>query len=138
VGGTPVDVVGVAESDADGECAFVAVELEVRRADPVNNTVKLLRNLDAGVLDAHDSVVVCQVFSAYYDLVDGGVSTKRENAAFVGRLAERADDRVEFHALTLPVDPPKRGDDPPAEWREGVDDAIDGVLRALDAEGAVS
>jgi hypothetical protein len=130
VGGTPVDVVGV-PADGDGEHALVAVELEVRRADPANNTVTLLRALDGGALDRCDRVVVCQVFSAYYDLVDGGVSTKRENAAFVGRLAERADDRVAFHAVDLPVNPPKRGEEPPANWERGVDDAVAAVASAL-------
>lgn len=130
VDGTPVDVVGV-PADSEGEHALVAVELEVRRADPANNTVTLLRALDAGALDRYDRVVVCQVFSAYYDLVNGGVSTKRENATFVGRLAERADDRVAFHAVDLPVNPPKRGDDPPAGWERGVDDAVAAVASAL-------
>ena len=146
VGGTPVDVVGVpgsvaGEEDAgsDGDAGrsgtgsvLVAVELEVRRADPANNTVKLLRHLDAGALDRFDRVVVCQAFSNYYDLVSGGVSTKRENAAFVGRLAERADDRVAFHAVDLPVAPPKRGEDPPADWAAGVEDAVAAIGRAIE------
>ncbi|WP_205254401.1 hypothetical protein [Halorubellus sp. JP-L1] len=131
VGGTPVDVVGVLTERA-GERVLVVVELEVRRADPANNTVKLLRNLDAGVLDAYDRVVVCQVFSAYYDLASGGVSTKRENAAFVGRLAADAYERVTYRAVDLPVTPPKRGNDPPREWRAGVDAAVDATCRALD------
>lgn len=135
VGGTPVDVVGVpttaSASASDGERVLVAVELEVRRADPANNAVKLLRHLDAGALDRYDRVVVCQAFSNYYDLASGGVSTKRENAAFVGRLAERADDRVAFHAVDLPVAPPKRGEDPPADWRRGVDDAVAAIERAI-------
>jgi hypothetical protein len=59
------------------------------------------------------------------------VSTKRENAAFVGRLAERADDRVAFHAVDLPVNPPKRGEEPPANWERGVDDAVAAVASAL-------
>ena len=146
VGGTPVDVVGVPRSvagdgdaDSDGDASrsgsgsvLVAVELEVRRADPANNTVKLLRHLDAGALDRYDRVVVCQPFSNYYDLASGGVSTKRENAAFVGRLAERADDRVAFHAVDLPVDPPKRGEDPPADWAAGVDDAVAAIEHAIE------
>ncbi|WP_257299498.1 hypothetical protein [Haloarchaeobius sp. FL176] len=54
-------------------------------------------------------VVACQAFSAYYDLATGGVSTKRENAAFVGRLAADAFDRVTFQAVEFPVEPPKCG-----------------------------
>lgn len=140
VGGTPVDVVGVPTtasasanaSASDGERVLVAVELEVRRADPANNTVKLLRHLDAGALDRYDRVVVCQAFSNYCDLASGGVSTKRENAAFVGRLAERADDRVAFHAVDLAVDPPKRGEDSPADWAAGVEDAVAAIGRAIE------
>ncbi|WP_323677516.1 hypothetical protein [Halorubellus sp. PRR65] len=146
VGGTPVDVAGVSTgSDADPErgdgdsasgdgpvTMLVGVELEVRRADPANNTVKLLRNLEAGVLDRFDRVVVCQVFSAYYDLVNGGVSTKRENATFVGRLAADAHESVTYHAVDLPVNPPKRGSDPPEGWEAGVADAVDAVRAALD------
>jgi hypothetical protein len=137
VGGTPVDVVGVpAGSESEHEAApggvLVAVELEVRRADPANNTVKLLRHLETGGLDRFDRVVVCQVFSAYYGLVRGGVSTKRENATFVGRLAADAHEHVTYHAVDLPVDPPKRGSDPPGDWERGVDDAVAAVARALE------
>ncbi|WP_227134098.1 hypothetical protein [Halorubellus salinus] len=138
VGGTPVDVAGVtAESDRgpphdDAPSVLVAVELEVRRADPANNTVKLLRNLETGALDRFDRVVVCQVFTAYYDLVNGGVSTKRENATFVGRLAADAHEHVSYHAVDLPVDPPKRGADPPDGWEASVADAVRAVERAVD------
>lgn len=148
VGGTPVDVAGVTgerdgdpvagDGDRDGTgddaaAVLVAVELEVRRADPANNTVKLLRALEAGALDRFDRVVVCQGFSAYYDLVDGGVSTKRENATFVGRLAADAHDHVSYRAVDLPVDPPKRGSDPPEDWPAGVDGAVAAVADAVAA-----
>ncbi|MFC6952505.1 hypothetical protein [Halorubellus litoreus] len=154
VGGTPVDVAGVSdESDGDrgrggdpahddgatGEAAatvLVAVELEVRRADPANNTVKLLRALENGVLDRFDRVVVCQVFSAYYDLARGGVSTKRENATFVGRLAADAHEHVAYHAIDLPVDPPKRGNDPAEGWEAGVQEAVRTVASVLDSGDA--
>ena len=139
VGGTPVDVAGVTaerngDSVAEDEAAnvLVAVELEVRRADPANNTVKLLRALENGALDRFDRVVVCQVFTAYYDLVNGGVSTKRENATFVGRLAADAHEHVRYHAIDLPVDPPKRGGDPPDGWEAGVAAAVRAVERVVD------
>jgi hypothetical protein len=131
VGGTPVDVVGTPAGDSV-EGALVAVELEVRRADPANNTVTLLRALDAGALDRYGRVVVCQVFSAYYDLASGGVSTKRENATFVGRLAADAHEHVSYHAVDLPVAPPKRGGDPPADWEAAVDDAVSTIERRVD------
>jgi hypothetical protein len=142
VGGTPVDVAGVsAERDGDSvtddEAAnvLVAVELEVRRADPANNTVTLLRALENGALDRFDRVVVCQVFTAYYDLVNGGVSTKRENATFVGRLAADAYEGVVYHAVDLPVDPPKAGSEPPEGWEAAVEAAVGAVERAV--RGAV-
>nr|WP_303648821.1 hypothetical protein [Haloarchaeobius litoreus] len=124
IGSTPVDVAGV------GEDVLVLVELEMRRADPANNTVTLLRSLEAGTLDEYETVVVCQAFSAYYDLASGGVSTKRENAAFVGRLAEDAFDRVTFHAAEFPVEPPKRGADWPDDWTDALATTVDAVVDA--------
>lgn len=138
VDGTPVDVVGVPDGAGDagdeggGREVLVAVELEVRRADPANNTVKLLRALESGALAGVDRVVVCQVFSAYYDLVGGGVSTKRENATFVGRLAADAYAGVTYRAVDLAIDPPKRGGDPPEDWEHAVADAVSAVERAVD------
>ncbi|MFC4405100.1 hypothetical protein [Haloarchaeobius iranensis] len=109
---------------------LVLVELEMRRADPANNTVKLLRSLETGGLDEDDTVVVCQAFSAYYDLATGGVSTKRENAAFVGRLAADAFDRVTFHAVEFPVEPPKRGASWPDAWPDALATTVDAVIEA--------
>ncbi|WP_440990522.1 hypothetical protein [Haloarchaeobius baliensis] len=124
VGTTPVDVAGV------GPNVLVLVELEMRRADPANNTVKLLRSLEAGALDEYETVVVCQAFSAYYDLASGGVSTKRENATFVGRLAEDAFDRVTFHAVEFPVEPPKRGVEWPDDWTDALATTVDAVVES--------
>lgn len=121
LGGTPVDVVG--RPGDDGEGPLVAVELEMRRADPADNTVTLLRALDGGLADRAGGVVVCQVFSGYYDLVRGGVSTKRENAEFVGALADEAQSGVAYHALDLGFEPPKHG----AEAGEGWEAAVDAV-----------
>lgn len=120
VGGTPVDVVG------RGDGTAVLVELEWRRADPSDNAAKLFRHLDAGELDA-DRVVVVQLFTRYYDLTSGGVSAKRRNAAFVGERAAATHDRLAYHPLTLDLDPPKRGDDPPHGWRGAVDEAAEAI-----------
>lgn len=111
IAGTPVDVLG--------RDPTVAVEVEWRRADPVNNTAKLFRHLADGTLDGE--VVVVQLFSRYYDLQSGGVSSKRENAEFVGEVAADALAGFEYHPLTLDIDPPKRGGDRPDRWREAVD-----------------
>lgn len=133
VGRTPVDVAGVADSSVGRHASrpatggdvsrFVAVELEWRRADPVNNTAKLFYYASEGEFDAYDEVVVCQVFSGYYDLEAGGVSSKREVAEFVGGAAESSVERVSYRPVSLPIDPPKRGGEWPDGWRASVDDA---------------
>jgi hypothetical protein len=120
VGGTPVDVAGQSEE------RLVAVELEWRRADPVANTAKLFRHLESGALDA-SQVAVVQVFSGYYDLAGGGVSSKRLDAEFVGRVAADAFEALSYCPLDLHVDPPKRGGDRPPDWERAVDDAVAGI-----------
>lgn len=125
VEGTPVDVAGV----DDGPLALV--EVEMRRADPANNTVKLFRAVEGGALDAFDRIAVVQAFSGYYDLASGGVSTKRENAEFVGDLAARAVDRVTYDAVTLDLVPPKRGADPPEGWEPVVRETARAVADRL-------
>ncbi|MEF8888267.1 MAG: hypothetical protein V5A30_10700 [Haloarculaceae archaeon] len=117
VAGTPVDVAGRADD------RLVLVELEWRRADPVGNTAKLFRHLDSGALDA-GQVTVVQVFSGYYDLARGGVSSKRLDAEFVGRVAADALDALSYDSLDLDVDPPKRGGDPPPDWEAAVGDVV--------------
>jgi hypothetical protein len=112
IAGTPVDVAGMAASDGD---TLALVELEWRRADPADNAAKLFRHLVDGRFDA-DRVVVAQVFTGYYNLASGGVSSKRENAEFVGRVAADAADRLSYHPVDLPLDPPKRGGDLPDGW----------------------
>lgn len=105
-----MDVVG----ERDG--LVVLVESETRRADPANNAVKLFRHVAEGTLEA-DEAVVCQVFSAYYDLDSGGVSSKREDAEFIGGIAADALAGLEYHAVDFPVEPPVRDGDPPEGWR---------------------
>jgi len=126
IAGTPVDVVGRRSTE------WVLVELEWRRADPADNTAKLFRHLanDAfdgrNALDASDTsdaehVAVFQVFTGYYDLVNGGVSAKRENAEFVGRVASDVIDRFTYTPIEFGLDPPKRGGEPPDAWRTVAD-----------------
>jgi len=128
VGDTPVDVAGVGD-------ALVLVELEWRRADPANNTAKLFRELvetDPG--SANDTVHILQLFSRYYDLASGGVSTKRRNAAFVGERVAETVQTATYTAVTLDIDPPKRGGDLPEEWSESVEDAVDRIDRVVTKE----
>lgn len=117
VGSTPVDVAG------EGDDTLVLVELEWRRADPADNTAKLFRHLASETLDA-EVVHVRQLFTTYYDLASGGVSSKRKNAEFVGERVADAFEHVDYTALTLPVDPPKQGGALPQTWRETVDETV--------------
>ena len=121
IGRTPVDVVG-----EDGD-RFVAVELEWRRADPADNTAKLFRHLAEGGFEDYDEILVCQVFTGYYDLRSGGVSSKRENAEFVGSVAEDAFDRFRYRAVRFDLDPPKRGGDRPDDWRARTDETSERI-----------
>ncbi|GAA0458738.1 hypothetical protein MUK72_02935 [Halococcus dombrowskii] len=111
---TPVDVAG----RADDHVALV--ELEWRRADPANNTAKLFRHLDEETLAA-DAVDVFQLFTGYYDLTSGGVSSKRLNAEFVGRIGTQALDSFRYRTVDFVLDPPKRGGDRPDDWEAATD-----------------
>ena len=98
----------------------LVVELEWRRADPADNTAKLFRHAVGKSTDA-DRLVVFQVFTRYYDLVSGDISSKRKNAEFVGRVAADALDGLSYRSLTIDVDPPKRGGERPENWQEATD-----------------
>lgn len=124
VAGTPVDVLG------EGGDHLVCVELEWRRADPADNTAKLFRHLSEGAIDA-GRVTVCQVFTAFYDLASGGVSAKRENAEFVGRVAADTFERLSYHPVEFALDPPRRGADRPEDWRAVADRAAADVAAVL-------
>jgi len=122
---TPVDVAGV--PDGDAAAPLLLVEVEVRRADPANNTVKLARHAADGDFD-YRPVRLVQAFTDYYDLQQTGVSSKRENAEFVGGLAADAVPGFAYDAVSLSVAPPKRGADPPPDWRDAVDAAAAKIL----------
>jgi hypothetical protein len=128
VGGTPVDVAGVSDE------VLVLVELEWRRADPVDNTATLFRHLAEGALagPASRTVVVVQLFTAYYDLARGGVSSKRRNAEFVGARLAASFPHVSYHGVSLPLAPPRADGTLPDGWRASVDDAVAATRDALD------
>jgi hypothetical protein len=126
LGGTPVDVAGI------GPDTLVLVEVEWRRADPVDNTATLFRHLVDGILasttdGSADSIVVVQLFTDYYDLVRGGVSSKRQNAEFVGDRIAGSFPHVSYHGLSLPLSPPKRGGSLPDDWHASVDAAAEQI-----------
>lgn len=124
IAGTPVDVAGAAPDH------LVAVELEWRRADPADNTAKLFRHLSEGTLD-RDRISAFQVFTGYYDLASGGISSKRANAEFVGRVASDALPGFEYHPVEFEMTPPKRGSERPEEWREVADATADRIVDLL-------
>jgi hypothetical protein len=125
VAGTPVDLGGV-----DGT-SLALCELEWRRADPADNTAKVFRHLASDALDAFETVRVVQVFTRYYDLASGGYSSKRLNAEFVGRRIAASFDHVEYHPLTVALDPPKRGGSLPATWTTAVESTADTFCTAV-------
>jgi hypothetical protein len=124
VAGTPVDVFG--EEDA----CLVCVELEWRRADPADNTAKLFRHLSEGILPTA-SVTVCQVFTGYYDLASGSVSSKRLNAEFVGQIASETLPDLSYYPVEFPMTPPKRGADRPDEWQTVADETASEITLLL-------
>ena len=124
VGNTPVDVAG---KTGDG---LALVELEWRRADPADNTAKIFRHASGERGDVGD-VCVFQVFTRYYELSDGGVSSKRKNAEFVGETAAESLDGFAYTPLTLGIAPPKRGGELPEDWRSEVDEAADEIADRL-------
>ncbi|WP_053947701.1 hypothetical protein [Halolamina sediminis] len=129
IGGTPVDLGG-----RTGE-RLVLVELEWRRADPADNTAKLCRHVAEGSIEA-DTVVVFQLFTRYYDLASGGVSSKRKNAEFVGRTVADVSDHVTYYPLDFDVAPPKRGGDRPDGWRDAANAIATAICDRLDGSSA--
>jgi hypothetical protein len=124
IAGTPVDVLG----ENDG--SLVCVELEWRRADPADNTAKLFRHLSEGTLPtAH--VTVCQVFTGYYDLASGGISSKRLNAEFVGQVASETLSGLSYHPVEFAMIPPKRGTDRPDDWQTVADETASEIALLL-------
>ena len=131
IAGTPVDVAGV------GETQLYLLELEWRRADPADNAAKLFRHLDSGEITA-ESVTVFHLFTNYYDLARGGVSSKRENAEFVGRTAAASVDRLSYSPVDLDIDPPKRGGEWPDTWQEVVDDTVATLRKQSETSGSAT
>ncbi|MFO7832523.1 MAG: hypothetical protein R6V31_00320 [Halohasta sp.] len=125
IDGTPVDVAGV------GDTHLYLIELEWRRADPADNAAKLFRHLDSGEIDA-EAVTVFHLFTNYYDLARGGVSSKRQNAEFVGRMAAASVDRLSYLTVDLDIDPPKRGGEWPETWQASVDESIATLREAIE------
>lgn len=126
IDGTPVDIAG---GDASN---LYLMELEWRRADPADNAAKLFRHLHTGNIEA-DNVVVFQIFTEYYELSRGGISTKRKNAEFVGKLAAEGLDRVAYNPIEFGIEPPKRGGEWPPSWETAADDVVHTLSEKIEA-----
>src|SRR6056297_241375 len=127
IAGTPVDVAGV------GDTHLYLIELEWRRADPADNAAKLFRHLDSGEITA-GAVTVFHLFTDYYALQRGGVSSKRQNAEFVGRTAAATVGRLSYTAVDIEIDPPKRGGEWPESWQAVVDKSVTTLRREIESE----
>lgn len=117
VAGTPVDVAGRVASN------LYMIELEWRRADPADNAAKLFRHLHAGDIDVAN-VVVFQIFTEHYELSRGGISTKRKNAEFVGKLAAKGLDGVTYEPVEFGMEPPKRDSEWPPSWEAAANEVV--------------
>jgi hypothetical protein len=61
---------------------------------------------------AAERVRVARPFTRRYDLVDGGLSARRETAEFVGERVATTVERADRRGVTLPLDPPAAGSSP--------------------------
>ena len=120
IAGTPIDIAGINDD------LLVLLELEWRRADPADNSAKIFRHLSDEQSDVNH-VLVAQIFTNHYNLVGGGVSSKRKNAEFVGTIAANSIEYLSYYPLNLPLDPPKRGTDMGDSWTEAAERTIDQV-----------
>ena len=124
VAGTPVDVIGKAEKKLH------LIELEWKRADPADNTAKIFRHLEAGEFEANE-IIVLQIFTDYYALSGGGVSSKQKNAEFVGKVAAETFDHLTYISVSFKMNPPKRGSSWPDDWERVADDTLDVIVDNL-------
>ena len=117
ISGTPVDIGG---RNVDH---LYLVELEWRRADPADNSAKIFRHLHSDRVEA-EQIVFFQIFTDYYELSRGGVSSKRKNSEFVGEIAAQTFEKLSYSPVDLDVDPPKRGEKWPDTWKKAADKTV--------------
>lgn len=117
ISGTPVDIGGRIDTH------LAVIELEWRRADPADNTAKIFRHLSTDDIEA-EQVTVFQIFTDYYELSRGGVSSKRKNAEFVGKVADQTFDRLSYFPVDFDIDPPKQGEEWPDTWKAAADKTV--------------
>ena len=128
IAGTPIDIAG---RDAG---SLYLIELEWRRADPADNAAKLFRHLHTEDIES-ENVVVFQIFTNYYDLSRGGVSTKRKNAEFIGNLAAETLSEVTYEPVEFELEPPKRGGERPQSWEDIATEVVHTLSKQIEATG---
>ena len=126
---TPVDVVGI------GNEQHVLIELEWRRADPADNVAKIFRHLSTSEVTT-DKIMILQLFTNYYNLISGGVSSKRKNAEFVGETAADSLENLTYYPLDFEINPPKAGEVRPSEWKSIADSMATMVSGKVECSGS--
>jgi len=121
---TPVDVAGTNDD------RYVLIELEWRRADPADNAAKIFRHLSTNKIPADDEIIL-QLFTEYYDLATGGISSKRKNAEFVRETAAELLDQLTYYSIDFEIDPPKSGERRPPEWGEITDSTAEKIASII-------
>jgi hypothetical protein len=127
ISGTPVDIGGRKNNH------LYLIELEWRRADPADNVAKIFRHLQTGNVEAKQ-ITLFQVFTDYYELSRGGVSSKRKNAEFVGEVAAQTFEELSYSPIDFDMDPPKRGEKWPDTWKEAADKAVTTLHNEIEME----
>ena len=116
---------------------LVLVEIQWRRANPVNNPVWLLRSLESDDFPARRTVLA-RVFTRDYDLATGGYLTRRRNAEFAGRLPDGPLSTVSDRAFTLDVALLRGTASLPAGWCLAVEPVSTRVAGTVAADCACS
>ena len=129
IGGTSVDIGG---SNEDYQ---YIIELEWKRADPANNTAKIFRHLQDEQLEA-ECIVFFQIFTDYYGLSHGGISSKRKNAEFVGKIAAQTFEKLSYSIVAFDMDPPKRGESWPDTWKESANETANILCNEIELKNS--
>lgn len=125
IDGTPVDIGGKNDDQ------LYLIELEWRRADPADNAAKIFRHLSTDEIKAEE-IAVFQIFTEYYELNRGGVSTKRKNSEFVGNVAAQTFDKLSYTPVDFDIAPPKQSMEWPETWEKSADKMISTIHDKID------
>jgi hypothetical protein len=129
INGTPVDIGGSYDNH------LYLFELEWRRADPSDNAAKIFRHLQTDEI-ANEHITLFHIFTDYYELSRGGVSSKRENAEFIGETAAQAHEKLSYYPIDFDMDPPKRGEEWPDIWKETADRTVAALCNKIEMKNS--